>query len=127
MGHTAARSDSTPSLLASLHMLHGCAHLLSCSSQAATKVMSKAKKGRIINITSVVGLVGNAGQANYSAAKAGVIGLTKTTAREWASRSITCNAVAPGFIASDMTSAIPEKYEAQILAGIPLGESELGF
>jgi len=56
-----------------------------------------------------------------SAAKAGVIGLTKTTAREWAGRSITCNAVAPGFIASDMTAAIPEKYEAQILSGIPLG------
>jgi 3-oxoacyl-[acyl-carrier protein] reductase len=91
-------------------------------SQAATKLMSKAKKGRIINITSVVGLVGNAGQANYSAAKAGVIGLTKTTAREWASRGITANAVAPGFIASDMTASIPEKYEAQILAGIPLGE-----
>lgn len=59
--------------------------------------------------------------AACSAAKAGVIGLTKTTAREWAGRNITCNAVAPGFIASDMTAAIPEKYEAQILAGIPLG------
>jgi len=91
------------------------------ATQAATKIMGKAKKGRIINITSVVGLVGNAGQANYSAAKAGVVGLTKTTAREYAGRNITCNAVAPGFIASDMTAAIPEKYEAQILAGIPLG------
>jgi NAD(P)-dependent dehydrogenase (short-subunit alcohol dehydrogenase family) len=72
--------------------------------QAATKVMSKQRRGRIINIASVVGLTGNAGQANYSAAKAGVIGLTKTTAREWAGRGITANAVAPGFIASDMTA-----------------------
>jgi NAD(P)-dependent dehydrogenase (short-subunit alcohol dehydrogenase family) len=63
---------------------------------------------------------GNAGQANYSAAKAGVIGLTKTTAREWAGRGITCNAVAPGFIASDMTAAIDKKYEESILKGIPL-------
>lgn len=63
---------------------------------------------------------GNAGQANYSAAKAGVIGLTKTTAREWAGRGITCNAVAPGFIASDMTAAIDKKYEEGILKGIPL-------
>ncbi|GFR41204.1 hypothetical protein Agub_g1874 [Astrephomene gubernaculifera] len=89
--------------------------------QAATKLMSKQKKGRIVNITSVVGLVGNAGQANYSAAKAGVIGLTKTTAREFAGRSITANAVAPGFIASDMTAAIDKKYEESILKGIPLG------
>lgn len=89
--------------------------------QAATKLMGKQKKGRIINITSVVGLVGNAGQANYSAAKAGVIGLTKTTAREYASRTITCNAIAPGFIASDMTAAIDKKYEETILKGIPLG------
>jgi len=63
---------------------------------------------------------GNAGQANYSAAKAGVLGLTKTTAREWAGRGITCNAVAPGFIASDMTAKIDKKYEDGILAGIPL-------
>ncbi|KAG2450081.1 hypothetical protein HYH02_000185 [Chlamydomonas schloesseri] len=89
--------------------------------QNATKIMGKQKKGRIINITSVVGIVGNAGQANYSAAKAGVIGLTKTTAREYAGRTITCNAVAPGFIASDMTAAIDKKYEETILKGIPLG------
>jgi 3-oxoacyl-[acyl-carrier protein] reductase len=84
--------------------------------------MSKAKKGRIINITSVVGVTGNAGQANYSAAKAGVIGLTKTVAREYSSRGITCNAIAPGFIASDMTAAIDKKYEEAILANIPLGK-----
>jgi 3-oxoacyl-[acyl-carrier protein] reductase len=74
------------------------------ATQAATKVMGKQRSGRIINIASVVGLTGNAGQANYAAAKAGVIGLTKTTAREWAARGITANAVAPGFIASDMTA-----------------------
>lgn len=91
------------------------------ATQAATKFMAKAKKGRIINISSVVGVTGNAGQANYSAAKAGVLGLTKTTAREFASRSITCNAVAPGFIASDMTAAIDKKYEEGILKSIPLG------
>jgi 3-oxoacyl-[acyl-carrier protein] reductase len=142
--------------------------------QNACKLMMKAKKGRIVNITSVVGLVGNPGQANYSASKvgrqgvagqrgerggllrkrkqrrgdwvrlcvrrgvsslhpplftvrslsaqAGVIGLTKTVAREYSSRGITCNAVAPGFIASDMTAAIDKKYEEQILKGIPLGE-----
>ena len=89
--------------------------------QQATKIMSKKRTGRIVNITSVVGVAGNAGQANYSAAKAGVIGLTKTTARELSSRGITCNAVAPGFIASDMTAAIDEKYEEGILKSIPLG------
>lgn len=83
--------------------------------------MSKKRKGRIINISSVVGILGNMGQANYAAAKAGVIGLTKTTAREWAGRSITANAIAPGYISSDMTASIDKKYEASILAQIPLG------
>lgn len=91
------------------------------ASQAAAKIMSKKRKGRIVNISSVVGVVGNPGQANYSAAKAGVLGLTKTFAREFASRSITANAVAPGFIASDMTDKIDKKYEANILSTIPLG------
>ncbi|MDX2271129.1 MAG: 3-oxoacyl-[acyl-carrier-protein] reductase [Cyanobacteriota bacterium] len=86
--------------------------------KAAAKVMVKQRQGRILNITSVVGITGNAGQANYSAAKAGVIGLTKTAARELASRNITVNAVAPGFIATQMT----EKLDTQpILAQIPLG------
>mmetsp|Transcript_1864 Transcript_1864/g.5461 ORF Transcript_1864/g.5461 Transcript_1864/m.5461 type:complete len:330 (-) Transcript_1864:1334-2323(-) len=90
------------------------------ATQAATKIMMKKRTGRIINITSVVGLSGNAGQANYSAAKAGVIGLTKTVAREYAGRNITVNAVAPGFIASDMTANIDPKYEEGILKNIPL-------
>lgn len=86
--------------------------------KAAAKIMVKQRQGRIINITSVVGLIGNAGQANYSAAKAGVVGLTKTAARELASRNITVNAVAPGFIATQMT----EKLDATpIVAQIPLG------
>ncbi|XP_044494090.1 3-oxoacyl-[acyl-carrier-protein] reductase 4-like isoform X2 [Mangifera indica] len=89
--------------------------------QAATKIMMKKKKGRIINIASVVGLVGNVGQANYSAAKAGVIGLTKTVAKEYASRNINVNAVAPGFIASDMTAKLGEDIEKKILGTIPLG------
>ncbi|KAI9125847.1 hypothetical protein K1719_003265 [Acacia pycnantha] len=89
--------------------------------QAAAKIMMKKKKGRIINIASVVGLVGNAGQANYSAAKAGVIGLTKSVAREYAGRNINVNAVAPGFIASDMTAKLGEDIEKKILESIPLG------
>ncbi|KAG2396930.1 3-oxoacyl-[acyl-carrier-protein] reductase [Vigna angularis] len=88
---------------------------------AAAKVMMKKKKGRIVNIASVVGLVGNVGQANYSAAKAGVIGLTKTVAKEYASRNITVNAVAPGFIASDMTAKLGQDIEKKILETIPLG------
>ncbi|KAF5746490.1 beta-ketoacyl-ACP reductase [Tripterygium wilfordii] len=89
--------------------------------QAAAKIMMKKRKGKIINIASVVGLVGNAGQANYSAAKAGVIGLTKTVAKEYASRNINVNAVAPGFIASDMTAKLGEDIEKKILETIPLG------
>ncbi|KAK7280898.1 hypothetical protein RIF29_08460 [Crotalaria pallida] len=89
--------------------------------QAAAKIMMKKKKGRIINIASVVGLVGNVGQANYSAAKAGVIGLTKSVAKEYSSRSITVNAVAPGFIASDMTAKLGQDIEKKILETIPLG------
>lgn len=89
--------------------------------QAAAKVMMKKRKGRVINIASVVGLTGNIGQANYSAAKAGVIGLTKTVAREYASRNITANAIAPGFIASDMTAKLGDEIEKKILQTIPLG------
>ncbi|KAI5352052.1 PREDICTED: 3-oxoacyl- [Prunus dulcis] len=89
--------------------------------QAAAKIMMKKKKGRIINIASVVGLVGNVGQANYSAAKAGVIGLTKSVAKEYSSRHINVNAVAPGFIASDMTAKLGDDIEKKILETIPLG------
>ena len=87
-------------------------------SRAVIRPMLKQKSGRIINITSVVGLMGNAGQANYAAAKAGVIGLTRSTARELASRGITVNAVAPGFIATDMTKDLDAE---AILKSIPLG------
>ena len=85
------------------------------------KPMVKARTGRIINITSVVGQTGNAGQANYSAAKAGVIGLTKSLARELGSRSITVNAVAPGFIESDMTDALPDAQKDKLKGEIALG------
>lgn len=83
--------------------------------------MMKARKGRIINIASVVGLVGNPGQANYCAAKAGILGFTKSLAREVGSRSITVNTVAPGFIDTDMTRALPEAQRDALLAGVPLG------
>ena len=81
----------------------------------------KQRSGRIINISSVSGIMGNAGQANYSASKAGVIGLTKSVARELAGRGITCNAIAPGFIETDMTEALPEAAKEKLLAQIPLG------
>jgi 3-oxoacyl-[acyl-carrier protein] reductase len=86
----------------------------------ASMQMLKQRAGRIVNITSVAGLMGNPGQANYSAAKAGMIGLTKTVAKELASRGITCNAVAPGFIQTDMTDAMPEAILQKALEFIPL-------
>lgn len=89
-------------------------------SRAAAKVMTKQRYGRIINIASVVGQMGNAGQANYCASKAGLIGLTKSNARELAKRNVTVNAVAPGFIATAMTDALPEKVREELTAQIPL-------
>jgi len=88
--------------------------------RAASKVMSKQRYGRIINIASIVGQMGNAGQANYCASKAGLIGLTKSVARELARRNVTANAVAPGFIATDMTDALPEKARQELAAQIPM-------
>ncbi len=87
----------------------------------ASRQMLRQKSGRIINLSSVVGVTGNAGQANYAASKAGVIGLTKSAARELASRGITVNAIAPGFIETDMTSVLSEKVKEGAAAGIPLG------
>lgn len=87
----------------------------------AGKQMIKQKGGRIVNIASVAGRYGNPGQANYSASKAGLIGLTKTTAKEFASRGITCNAVAPGMIKSHMTDVLPEEVRSKYLGNIPLG------
>ena len=89
--------------------------------KAVTRPMLKARGGRIINITSVSGQAGQTGQANYSAAKAGLIGLTKATARELASRGITANAVAPGFVLTELTKDLPEALQAQITAATPLG------
>ena len=90
-------------------------------SKACLRPMTKARKGRIINIASVVAVMGNAGQANYAAAKAGMIGFSKSLAREVGSRGITVNCVAPGLIDTDMTRALEEAQQRQILAGIPLG------
>jgi 3-oxoacyl-[acyl-carrier protein] reductase len=91
-------------------------------SKEAVKLMVKQKYGRIVNIASVVAFMGNPGQANYSASKAGIIGLTKTTAREYASRGITVNAVAPGFISTAMTDALPENVRQEMLKSIPIGK-----
>ncbi|SFU56428.1 3-oxoacyl-[acyl-carrier-protein] reductase [Alicyclobacillus macrosporangiidus] len=97
--------------------LKGAFHLI----RAAARPMMKQRSGRIINITSVVGIVGNVGQANYVSAKAGLIGLTKAAARELAPRNITVNAVAPGFIETDMTAELGEEWVAKMKEQIPLG------
>ncbi|HOP94654.1 MAG TPA: 3-oxoacyl-[acyl-carrier-protein] reductase [Dictyoglomaceae bacterium] len=89
--------------------------------KAAVKIMLKQKSGRIINISSIVGLKGNIGQANYASAKAGIIGFTKSVAREVASRGITVNAIAPGFISTEMTLVLSEEMRKKILEEIPLG------
>jgi 3-oxoacyl-[acyl-carrier protein] reductase len=90
-------------------------------SKESVKVMSKKRYGRIINIASVVAFIGNPGQANYSASKAGIVGLTKTVAREYASRGITANAVAPGFIMTAMTEKLPDNVKEDMKKSIPLG------
>jgi 3-oxoacyl-[acyl-carrier protein] reductase len=89
--------------------------------QAVERPMIKQRSGRIINISSVAGLMGNAGQANYAASKAGLLGLTKTIARELATRGITCNAVAPGFISTDMTHVLPDDIKEAVVKNIPMG------
>ena len=90
--------------------------------KAVTRSMMKARSGRIINVSSVVGLMGNAGQINYAASKSGLIGLTKSVAKELASRNITANAVAPGFIPTDMTAKLKDDMQEQLIAQIPLGK-----
>lgn len=89
-------------------------------SRAFAQTMARARWGRIINISSVIGLMGNAGQANYSAAKAGIFGLTKSLAREFAKRNVTANAVAPGFIQTDMTAGLDERLKEAIVGQVPL-------
>ena len=93
--------------------------------KAVARPMMRQRYGRIVNLSSVVGLRGNAGQVNYSASKAGLLGLTKSLAKELASRGVTANAVAPGFIETDMTNALPEAARSAMAAGIPAGRSGL--
>lgn len=88
--------------------------------KVVSSYMMKEKYGRIVNVASIIGLIGNPGQANYSASKGGVIALTKTTAKEFASRNITCNAIAPGFIETEMTHKLPEKVREEYLKAIPM-------
>jgi len=90
--------------------------------KAFTRPFIKQRSGRIINVASVIGLIGNAGQANYAASKAGLIGFTKSLARELASRGITANVIAPGFVETDMTSGLNEQLKAEVLKTIPLGQ-----
>ncbi|MCX5711885.1 MAG: 3-oxoacyl-[acyl-carrier-protein] reductase, partial [Candidatus Omnitrophica bacterium] len=90
--------------------------------KAVSRVMLKQHSGKIVNIASIIGIIGNAGQANYAASKAGIIALTKTTAKEFASRNINVNAVAPGFIQTDMTAKLPEEVKQKMLAAIPLNK-----
>ena len=93
--------------------------------QAASRVMMKARSGRIVNISSVVGLMGNAGQGNYAASKAGLIGFTKSIAKELAGRNVSVNAVAPGYIQTEMTESLPEAVKEALLADIPLKRAGL--
>lgn len=96
--------------------LKGCFNMI----KAVNKTMMKKRSGAIINMSSVIGLAGNVGQVNYAASKAGVLGITYSVAKELASRNITCNAIAPGMIATDMTDVLSDKVKEQILEGIPL-------
>ncbi len=98
--------------------LKGC---FNCT-KAAARIMLKQRAGKIVNIASIIGLIGNVGQANYAASKAGLIGLTKSAARELAARNINVNAIAPGFIQTEMTAKLPEEAKQKMLDQIPLGK-----